>query len=64
MELYFLTFTEKFPVEQAIKIFEKKYGAKPERVFVEKHYLKVGPEPRRSVINEKSATVRVIDLDS
>ena len=40
----YMAFTPQFPADIAIRLFEKKYGHKPERIFVEKGLLKLGPE--------------------
>lgn len=46
---YYLAFSVGFPQDMARRIFVKKFGVEPERVFVEKGLLRVGPEPRRTV---------------
>jgi hypothetical protein len=46
---YYLTFMALFPQDVAQQIFVKKHGQKPQRVFVDKRLLKVGPEPRPKV---------------
>lgn len=51
---YYMTFSVKFPHDIAVKLFEKKYGSKPERVFIDKGLLKVGPEPKRSFVDGRS----------
>lgn len=41
----YMAFTPKFPPDVAVVRFEKKYGCKPKRIFIEKGLLKLGPEP-------------------
>ena len=43
----YMCFTPMFPQDMATKLFEKKYGKKPAKVFVELGLLKVGPEPEK-----------------
>lgn len=46
----YLTFSKGFPLEAAIKIFVKKHGEKPAKWFIEKNFLKLGPEPRTNTL--------------
>lgn len=39
----YLAFTPKFPPDIAVMRFKKKYGCEPERIFIEKGLLKLGP---------------------
>ena len=46
-EQFYMAFHKKFPADKAIELFQKKHSAKPERIFIDRNLLKLGPEPER-----------------
>lgn len=43
----YMCFTNGFPVDIAKRLYLKKHNQEPQRVFIEKGMLKLGPEPER-----------------
>jgi hypothetical protein len=57
-ENFYMCFSTGFPKDMAVKLFVKKHGVKPDRMFVDKGLLKLGPEPTRSnKLHEKQKLV-------